>query len=77
LAQLLLFSGVAVADRLAVGAVWAAATAEGAVVELLSVTGRLALVPIAVTAVGTATLLVAVGLLRSRAAGDGTRPPKE
>jgi O-antigen/teichoic acid export membrane protein len=68
LAQLLLFSGIAVADRLALGAVWAAAAAELAVVELLAVTGRLALVPIAATAVGTAGLLVAVGLARSRAA---------
>jgi hypothetical protein len=71
LAQLLLYSGIAVADRGAVGAVWVAAAAEGAVVEAMSATGRLALVPIAVTAAGTALLLVAVGLGRS---GTARRP---
>jgi len=71
LAQLLLYSGIAVADRVAVGAVWVAAAAEGAVVEAMSATGRLALVPIAVTAAGTALLLVAVGLGRS---GTARRP---
>ncbi|WP_324273096.1 hypothetical protein [Blastococcus brunescens] len=69
LAQLLLYSGVATADRSAVGAVWAAALAEALVVQLLSATGRLSVVTIAVTAVVTAFLLVAVGLLRSRRVG--------
>jgi hypothetical protein len=64
LAQLLLYSGIAVSDRLAVGAVWAAALVEGAVVQLLSVTGRLSATTLAVTAVGTALVLVGVGLLR-------------
>ena len=64
-AQLLLYSGIAVADRLAVGAVWAAAALEAAVVEMMSITGRPALITIAVIAVGTALLLVAFGLVRS------------
>jgi O-antigen/teichoic acid export membrane protein len=65
MAQLLLFSGIAAADGLAVGAVWAAAAAETVAVAVLAATGRVAVVPIAVTAVGTALVLVAVGLLRS------------
>jgi len=80
LAQLLLYSGIAAADRLAVGAVWAAAGAEVVVVEALSATGRLAVVPLAVTAVATALALVAVGLLRSRGAqpaGNGPDHPAE
>jgi O-antigen/teichoic acid export membrane protein len=64
--QLLLYSGIAAADRPAVGAVWAAAGAEAAVVAVLSATGHVSVVPIAVTAVGTALALVVVGLLRSR-----------
>jgi hypothetical protein len=80
LAQLLLYSGIAVADRLAVGAVWVAAVAEVAVVAVLSATDRLGVVPIAVTAVGTALVLVAVGLRRSGAAlaaGKGHAHPQE
>jgi O-antigen/teichoic acid export membrane protein len=70
LAQLLLYSGIAASDRLAVGAVWAAAAAEAAVVEVLAATGRVSVVPIAVTAVATAGLLVVLGLLRTRT-GNG------
>jgi O-antigen/teichoic acid export membrane protein len=66
LAQLLLYSGIAASDRLAAGAVWVAAAVEGAVVQVLSATGRLSVVAIAATAVGTAVLLVAGGLLRGR-----------
>jgi len=66
LAQLLLYSGIAASDRVAVGAVWVAAVAEGAVVQVLSATGHLSVVSIAATAVGTASVLVAAGLLRSR-----------
>ncbi|MGY2067504.1 hypothetical protein [Blastococcus sp. SYSU DS0619] len=69
LAQLLLFSGIASADRFATVAVWAAAAAEGAVVEALAATGRLSLLPLAGTATLTAAVLVATGvvrLLRSR-----------
>jgi hypothetical protein len=45
--------------------------------QVLSATGRLTVVPLAVTAVGTTLLLVAVGLLRSRAPGTGHGQPKE
>jgi hypothetical protein len=41
---------------------------------VLSATGRLSVVPLAGTAVGTALVLVAVGLLRTRA---GAVPPDE
>ncbi|MGY1805365.1 hypothetical protein ACI78T_18940 [Blastococcus sp. SYSU D00922] len=75
LAQLLLYSGIAASDRVATGAVWVAAGIEGAVVQVLSVTGRLSLVAIAATAVGTAVLLVVGGLLRSRSGRTG--PPDE
>jgi hypothetical protein len=74
LAQLLLYSGIAAGDRPAVGAVWLAAAAEGAVLEVLSATGRLSVVPLAGTAVGTALVLVTVGLLRSRAGGAAVPP---
>jgi O-antigen/teichoic acid export membrane protein len=66
LAQLLLYSGIAASDRVAVGAVWAAAIAEAAAVALLSATGRLSVVSLVVTAVLTALLLVGFGLIRSR-----------
>jgi O-antigen/teichoic acid export membrane protein len=65
LAQLLLYSGIAASDRVAVAAVWAAALAEGAVVQVLSATGRLSVVTTAVAAVVTALVLVGLGLLRS------------
>lgn len=75
LAQLLLYSGIAASDRLAVGAVWAAAVFEAGVVQVLATTGRLSVGTIALTAAGTALVLVAVGLLRSRQAGPV--PPEE
>ena len=65
LAQLLLYSGIATADRHAVGAVWAAAAAEATVVGVLATDGRLTVGTTAVTAVLTAGLLVLVGLLRA------------
>lgn len=65
-AQLLVYSGIAASDRTAVGAVWAAIVIEGAAVQLLSATGALSVVTIAVTALGTALVLVGVGLLRFR-----------
>jgi O-antigen/teichoic acid export membrane protein len=64
LAQLLLYSGIAASDGLAVGAVWLAAVVEGAVVQVLSATGRLSVVTIAGTAAVTAAVLVATGLVR-------------
>jgi hypothetical protein len=75
LAQLLLYSGIAASDRLAIGAVWVAAVVEGAVVEVLSATGRLSVVSIAATAVITALVLVCGGLLRSRR--ERPVPPEE
>jgi hypothetical protein len=77
LAQLLLYSGIAAADRLAVGAVWVAAAAEAAVIEGLSGTGRLSVVPVAATAAATASLLVAVGLMRARAADGPPGSPEQ
>jgi O-antigen/teichoic acid export membrane protein len=66
LAQLLLYSGIAASDRLAVGAVWVAVAVEAVAVQVLAATGRLSVAGIAVCAVLTALLLVAFGLLRSR-----------
>jgi O-antigen/teichoic acid export membrane protein len=66
-AQLLLYSGIAAADRVSVAAVWLAAAGECAVVEGLAATGGLstgALVAIAATA---AAVLVVTGLTRLRA----------
>ncbi|MCF6743787.1 polysaccharide biosynthesis protein [Blastococcus sp. KM273128] len=68
LAQLLLFSGIAAADRLAGAAVWAAAALEVAVATGLAATGRLTLLSLVATALITALLLVGVGLLRLRRA---------
>ncbi|TFV51681.1 polysaccharide biosynthesis protein [Blastococcus sp. TF02A-35] len=66
LAQLLLFSGIAAADRLATVAVWSAAGLEAVVVALLATTDRLTLLSLATTSVLTAAALVATGLVRSR-----------
>ncbi len=69
IAQLLLYSGIAAADRFATVAVWTAAAAECATVELLAATGTLGLVPLVGTAVAVAGLLVGTGLLRLRTTG--------
>jgi hypothetical protein len=66
-AQLLLYSGIAAADRVAVVAVWAAAAAEVTAVELLAATGHLGLLALAATATATSAVLVVSGLLRLRA----------
>ena len=73
LAQLLLFSGIASADRLATAAVWTAAAVECLAVESLAAAGRLTVVSLAVVALGTAALLVAVGMVRSREARPAAR----
>ncbi|MGY1732576.1 hypothetical protein ACI798_13740 [Geodermatophilus sp. SYSU D01045] len=71
LAQLLLYSGIAAADRVAAAAVWGAVALECAVVEVLAAAGRLSVLTVAGTAAGAGVLLVAVGLLRlPRAAPD-------
>jgi O-antigen/teichoic acid export membrane protein len=77
-AQLLLYSGIAAADRLSVTAVWTAALAECVAVELLATTGRLSTAWIAATAAITAAVLVATGLLRlrTRAGSAGRRVPR-
>lgn len=63
-AQLLLYSGIAAADRRSVLAVWTAAVAECVAVEVLAATGRLSMLSIAATAAVTAGVLVATGLRR-------------
>ncbi|MGY1734539.1 hypothetical protein [Geodermatophilus sp. SYSU D00684] len=68
LAQLLLYSGIAAADRVAAAAVWGAVALECAVVEVLAAAGRLSVFAVVGTAAGTGVLLVTVGLLRLRAA---------
>jgi O-antigen/teichoic acid export membrane protein len=64
LAQLLLFSGMAAADRGATAAVWLAALAEVLLVELLSWTGRLTPLTLVTGASVVAALLVGTGLAR-------------
>jgi O-antigen/teichoic acid export membrane protein len=64
LAQLLLFSGMAAADRRATAAVWLAALAEVVLVELLSWTGQLTPLTLITSASVVAALLVGTGLAR-------------
>jgi hypothetical protein len=66
LAQLLLYSGIAAADRRAVVAVWTAVVVEIVVMEALAATGRLSAVPVAGTATLAAAALVGIGLARHR-----------
>jgi O-antigen/teichoic acid export membrane protein len=66
-AQLLLYSGIAAADRRAVVAVWTAAVVEGLTVLGLAMTGRLSMLSIAATAAVIAAVLVATGLMGLRA----------
>lgn len=66
LAQLLLFSGMAAADRGATAAVWLAALAEGGIAELLSWTGQLTPATLVTSASVVAALLVGTGLARRR-----------
>ena len=63
-AQLLLYSGIAAADRRSVLAVWTATVAECVAVEVLAATGRLSMLSIAATAAVTAGVLVTTGLRR-------------
>jgi O-antigen/teichoic acid export membrane protein len=73
LAQLLLYSGIAAADRVPGGAVWLAVGAETAAVAGLAAAGRLTATSLAVAAAGVVALLVAVGLVRQ--ARRAARPP--
>jgi O-antigen/teichoic acid export membrane protein len=65
LAQLLVYSGIAAADRLAVATVWAAAAGECLIVAALAAAGLLSVVPLAVTALGMTGTTVVVGLVRA------------
>jgi O-antigen/teichoic acid export membrane protein len=67
-AQLLLYSGIAGADRLSAVAPWAAAAAECAAVALLAATGSLTMLSLAVSAAFSAAALVTAGLVRLPAA---------
>lgn len=69
-AQLLLFSGIASADRLAGAAVWTAALVEFLAVEVLAASGRPTLLTIVVPALGAGAVLVGTGLLRMRGAAS-------
>ncbi|MGY1664468.1 hypothetical protein [Geodermatophilus sp. SYSU D00696] len=68
LAQLLLYNGIAAADRVAAAAVWGAVVLETTVVGALAAAGALSVLTVAATAAGAGALLVAVGLLRLRRA---------
>ncbi len=68
LAQLLLYNGIAAADRVAAVAVWGTVLVETTVVGVLAATGALSVLTVAATAAGAGALLVTVGLLRLRAA---------
>ncbi|MGZ4505672.1 MAG: lipopolysaccharide biosynthesis protein [Blastococcus sp.] len=70
-AQLLVYSGIAAADRVAVTAVWTAAGAECAVVAGLAGAGRLTVTTLVVTAVGVASVVVGAGLVHALRGGGG------
>ncbi|MGZ4550513.1 MAG: lipopolysaccharide biosynthesis protein [Blastococcus sp.] len=67
--QLLVYSGIAAADRVAVTAVWTAAGAECAVVAGLAGAGRLTVTTLVVTAVGVASVVVGAGLVHALRGG--------
>ncbi|WP_214403359.1 polysaccharide biosynthesis protein, partial [Pseudonocardia lacus] len=72
LAQLLLYSGIAAADRVPGGAVWLAVGAETAAVAGLAAAGWLSPTSIAAAAAGVVAALVVIGVLRH--AGAVARP---
>jgi O-antigen/teichoic acid export membrane protein len=65
LAQLLVYSGIAAADRVAAAVVWAAAAGECLIVVALAAAGQLSVIALAVTALGMAGATVVVGLARA------------
>jgi len=73
-AQLLLYSGIAAADRFAAVAVWTAAVLECVAVEALAAAGSLTPVALVGTATAVATALVAAGLLRLLRSGPLPEP---
>lgn len=72
-AQLLVYSGIAAADRVAVAAVWTAAVAECAVATALAGAGLLTVTTLVVTAVAVASVVVGAGLVRALPRGRRTR----
>ncbi|RBY90744.1 polysaccharide biosynthesis protein [Blastococcus sp. TF02A-26] len=64
LAQLLLYSGIAAADRVAGVAVWCFVALEAVAVELFVATDRLTLLTVVGAAIGASVALVATGLVR-------------
>jgi hypothetical protein len=64
LAQLLLYSGIAAADRVATVAVWCAVALEATVVEVFAADDGLTVLTVVGAAVAASVLLVATGLLR-------------
>jgi O-antigen/teichoic acid export membrane protein len=64
LAQLLLYSGIAAADRVAAGAVWCAVALEAIAVEVFAAGAGLSVMTVAWIALGASILLVLTGLLR-------------
>lgn len=63
-AQLLLYSGIAAADRIAAVAVWCAVALEAVAVEVLAAGAGLTVLTVVWTALGASLLLVGTGLLR-------------
>jgi hypothetical protein len=76
LAQLLVYSGIAAADRLGVVVVWAAAAGECLVVAALAAAGVLSVIPLAVTALAMVGTTVVVGLVRALPR-EGRTPAEE
>jgi O-antigen/teichoic acid export membrane protein len=70
LAQVLVYSGIAAADRVAVATVWTATVAECAAVAALAGAGLLSVRTLVITAVVTATVVVAAGLVRALRRSD-------
>ena len=64
LAQLLLYSGIAAADRVAAVAVWGAVVLEAVTVEVFVAVDRLSVLSVAGAALAASVLLVATGLVR-------------
>jgi O-antigen/teichoic acid export membrane protein len=69
--QLLLFSGIAAADRICGPAVWLAVAVEVGVVAAVGRTGAVSVTAVVTAAVGAAGLLVGVGFLRHARDGIG------
>jgi O-antigen/teichoic acid export membrane protein len=64
LAQLLLYSGIAAADRIAAVAVWCAVVLEATLVEVFAAEDRLTVLTVVGAAVAASVLLVSTGLVR-------------